>query len=77
MKNEKGDRMGLMEKILGDMNTKEVKKIEKIADKVMALEEATALLSDDELRGRTEEFKKRVQEGERLLRCAVKAHGEA
>ena len=29
MKNEKGDRMGLMEKILGDMNTKEVKKIEK------------------------------------------------
>ena len=26
MKNEKGDRMGLMEKILGDMNTKEVKK---------------------------------------------------
>ena len=66
MKNEKGDRMGLMEKILGDMNTKEVKKIEKIADKVMALEEATALLSDDELRGRTEEFKKRVQEGESL-----------
>lgn len=73
-----------MEKILGDMNTKEVKKIEKIADKVMALEGATALLSDDELRGRTEEFKKRVQEGEsltiyfrRLLRCAVKAHGEA
>lgn len=66
MKNEKGDRMGLMEKILGDMNTKEVKKIEKIADKVMALEGATALLSDDELRGRTEEFKKRVQEGESL-----------
>lgn len=32
----------------------------------MALEGATALLSDDELRGRTEEFKKRVQEGESL-----------
>lgn len=29
MKNEKGDRMGLMEKILGDMNTKEVKKSKK------------------------------------------------
>ena len=31
-------RMGLMEKIFGDLNTKEVKKVEKIADQVMALD---------------------------------------
>ena len=30
--------MGFMEKIFGDLNTKEVKKVEKIADQVMALE---------------------------------------
>ena len=42
--------MGFMEKILGDMNTKEVKKVEKIADKVMALENDMAALTDDQLR---------------------------
>ncbi len=58
--------MGLMEKILGDMNTKEVRKIEKIADKVMALDDETAALTDEELRGKTAEFKERVAQGESL-----------
>ena len=31
--------MGLMQKVFGDLNSKEVKKLEKIADQVMALEE--------------------------------------
>ena len=30
---KEGENMGLMEKILGDMNSREVKKIEKIAEK--------------------------------------------
>ena len=58
--------MGLMEKIFGDLNTKEVKKIEKIADSVMALEEQTAALTDEELRGKTVEFKERIAGGESL-----------
>ncbi len=58
--------MGLMEKLLGDMNAREVKKIEKIADKVMALEDETAALSDDQLRQKTAEFKERVAAGESL-----------
>ena len=55
-----------MEKIFGDLNTKEVKKIEKIADKVMALESKMAALTDDELRGKTQEFKDRLAAGETL-----------
>ena len=31
--------MGIMELVFGDLNKKEVKKLEKIADKVMALDE--------------------------------------
>ena len=58
--------MGLMEKIFGDLNSKEIKKLEKIADKVMELEPDMAKLSDDELRGKTVEFKERLAEGETL-----------
>ena len=39
-----------MEMIFGDLNKKEVKKVEKIADKVDALEDWAAAFSDDELR---------------------------
>ena len=55
-----------MEKIFGDVNTKEVKKIEKIADKVMALEEEMAALSDDELKAKTPLFRDRLADGETL-----------
>ncbi len=58
--------MGLMEKIFGDLNTKEVKKIEKIADSVIALEDQMAALTDDELRAKTAEFKERIANGESL-----------
>ena len=56
--------MGLMEKIFGDLNEKEVKKVSKIADRVMSHEDEMAALTDEQLREKTEEFKKRVQEGE-------------
>ena len=58
--------MSLMEKIFGDLNAKELKKISKIVDKVEELDESMQALSDDELRGKTEEFKKRIAEGESL-----------
>ena len=51
--------MGLMEKIFGDLNAKEVKKIEKIVDRIEAYDEAMQALSDDELRAKTQEFKER------------------
>ena len=55
-----------MEKIFGDLNTKEVKKLEKIADSVIALEDSMSVLTDDELRGKTAEFKERIANGETL-----------
>ena len=58
--------MGLMEKIFGDLNEKEIKKINKIVDKVEALDEQMAALSDEELQAKTPEFKERLAGGESL-----------
>ena len=58
--------MGFMEKVFGDLNEKEVKKVSKIADKVMALEDEMAALTDEELRAKTTEFKERIAGGESL-----------
>ena len=58
--------MGFMEKIFGDLNEKEVKRIGKIVDKVEALDEQMQALSDDELRGKTAEFRQRIADGETL-----------
>ena len=59
--------MGLMEKIFGDLNEKEIKKVSKIADKVMSYDAEMEALTDDQLRAKTDEFRKRVQEdGESL-----------
>ncbi|MBQ6622126.1 MAG: preprotein translocase subunit SecA [Mogibacterium sp.] len=58
--------MGLMEKIFGDLNAKEVKKVEKIVDRIEAYDEAMQALSDQELRGKTAEFRERLAAGETL-----------
>lgn len=58
--------MGLMEMIFGDLNEKEVKKIEKIADKIEAYDEEMQGLTDEELRAKTPYFKERLAAGETL-----------
>ena len=58
--------MGLMEKIFGDLNAKEIKKIEKIVDKIEAFDERMQALSDDALKAKTPEFKDRLAKGETL-----------
>ena len=58
--------MGLMEKIFGDLNAKEVKKIEKIVEKVEALDETMQAKSDDELRAMTPHLKEWLAQGETL-----------
>ena len=58
--------MGFMEKIFGDLNTKEVKKVEKIVDKIEAYDEAMQALTDEELKAKTPEFKERLKNGETL-----------
>ena len=44
----------------------EIKRLEKMADKVFSYENQMAALSDDELKAKTVEFKQRYQEGESL-----------
>ena len=58
--------MGLLEKIFGDVNAKEVKKLDKIADEVMALDGKYQAMDDDELRAMTLKLKARLAEGETL-----------
>ena len=59
--------MGLLSKVFGDLNAKEVKKIETIVDRIEELDEDMKKFTDDELRNKTEEFKKRIREnGESL-----------
>ncbi len=65
--------MGLLEKIFGDLNVKEVKKVEKIADQIELLDEKMQALSDEELKAKTKEFKQRVQTGETLDDIMVEA----
>ena len=65
--------MGLLEKLFGDINTKEVKKLEKTADEVMALEPEMAALTDEQLRAKTDEFKERLANGETLDDILVEA----
>lgn len=52
--------MGFLSKIV-DGNKKETKRLGKLADKVLALEEDTALLTDEEIREKTKAFQKNYQ----------------
>ncbi|MBP1557722.1 MAG: preprotein translocase subunit SecA, partial [Oscillospiraceae bacterium] len=58
--------MGLFEKIFGTYSDKELKKIQPIANKVMALDEHYQSLSDSELRAVTPALKERLANGETL-----------
>ena len=58
--------MGFMEKVFGTHSQRELKKIEPIVDKVMGLEDSYSKLTDQQLRDKTAEFKRRYQDGESL-----------
>ena len=65
--------MGLFEKIFGTHSEKELKKINPIVDAIEALDEKMQALSDEELRGKTQEFKDRLAAGETLDDILVEA----
>lgn len=64
--------MGLL-KNLFDYETKELKKIDKIVDEIEALDEKMQSIKDIEFKAKTEEFKKRLEDGEELDDIAVEA----
>ena len=58
--------MSIFESIFGTHSEKEIKRITPLVDKVVALDESMQALSDDELKAKTDEFKKRFADGETL-----------
>ena len=58
--------MSFFEKLFGSFSDKELKRINPLKDKVLALEPEIAKLTDDELKAKTTEFKERLAKGENL-----------
>ncbi len=58
--------MGLFEKLFGTRSQRELKKIQPIVDKIIGLENEYKNLSEEALRGKTQEFKDRLTAGETL-----------
>ena len=58
--------MGLFSKVIGTHSEREVKRVIPIVDKIESLEPEMEKLSDEELRGKTAEFKKRLADKKTL-----------
>jgi preprotein translocase subunit SecA len=64
---------GVARRLFGSANDRLVKSMRKVAERVDALEPATAALSDDQLRAKTGEFRDRLAKGETLDDLMVEA----
>ena len=58
--------MKLTEKVFGTHSERELKMVYPIVDKIEAMRDSMMALSDEELRGKTKEYKNRLEEGETL-----------
>ena len=58
--------LGFIQKLLGNKNAKEIKRIRSIVEEINGLEPELLSLSDTSLRAKTEEFKSRLANGETL-----------
>lgn len=58
--------LGLVKKIFGDTNERDVKRLMKTVDIINKLEPEFAALSDEQLQGKTAEFRERIEKGEAL-----------
>ena len=58
--------MKIAEKLFGTHSDRELKIVNPIVDKIEAMRDSMMALSDEELRDKTKEYKKRLEEGETL-----------
>ena len=58
--------MKLVEKLFGTYSSREIKLIQPTVDRILGMRDEMVALSDEELRAKTDEYKKRYQEGETL-----------
>ena len=56
--------LGLVKKIFGDMNERDVKRLMKTVDVINKLEPQFQALSDEQLKGKTDEYRARIEKGE-------------
>ena len=64
--------MGFLRKLI-DSEYKELKRFEKLAQQIVELDSEMSALSDDELKAKTEEFKKELEDGKSLDDLVVPA----
>ncbi|OAS14489.1 preprotein translocase subunit SecA [Paenibacillus oryzisoli] len=58
--------LGLVKKIFGDSNDREIKRMLKAVDYINELEASIKPLTDEELKGKTVEFRERLEKGEEI-----------
>src|SRR4051794_23795145 len=58
--------LGLVKKLFGDSNERDIKRMSKTVDTINQLEPSYEALSDEQLRAKTDEFKQRLEDGETL-----------
>ncbi|SFF25085.1 preprotein translocase subunit SecA [Paenibacillus catalpae] len=58
--------LGLVKKIFGDANEREVKRLTRTVEEINGLESSITPLTDEQLRNKTEEFKARLEKGESI-----------
>ena len=58
--------MSIADKLFGTHSEREIKRIMPLVNKIESLRDSMMALSDEELRGKTKEYKKRLEEGETL-----------
>ncbi|MBO9607988.1 MAG: preprotein translocase subunit SecA [Paenibacillaceae bacterium] len=58
--------LGLVRKLFGDANEREIKKMMRTVDEINGLEPQMQALSDEQLRAKTDEYKERYEKGETL-----------
>ena len=68
--------MGLLKRLV-DTEYKELKRFNKIADEIEALDETYSKMSDEELKGKTAKFRERLAKGETLEDIKVEAFATA
>jgi preprotein translocase subunit SecA len=63
----------LLKKVVGDPHAREIKHYREVVEEINALEPELKALSNEQLRGKTDEFRKRLKEGEDLDDIMVEA----
>ena len=62
-----------VKKIFGTRNDRELKRMRKVVARINALEEAMQAMDDNALRAKTDEFRSRLSEGEKLDQLLTEA----